>query len=706
MGIALLKSLTVIVIYLYVGISALLVAIVDLRRKTIEASPWARRAVPFIFLLASAGVLLCGRRFVLRYDRIINPDEALMAANAMQTHHGWLNWNIVDPLTSGPLNSMVLAWPYLFGGDITLYSTRLTGIACVYGMAASLFLALRRMSDDRVAIITVAPVVIYFAGLSFGEFVHYSSEQFPILLLAIAIYLFARSFGVNHLGYLIGAAFVVGMAPFAKLQAAPMSAVIGGFVVARAAVTGLQGGGLKSVGRNVAAVVCAGALPAIIFLVPLYVLGGFDDFVKSYFIQQRLRVTVWNNPLPALIHGVPVFSSVPESYILWFVIAVIVIGFAAAGVGIYLIVAPTIVWSLALGATLVPVAFVSIAVPGRTFFHYLLLAIPALIICGGAVFAAAVLLVGADSRRGALLRWLMLGLGLAMVNFALHLEEGRSFARVEEAFLQGQPFTAAHTLAWLRPTKTDHLVCWGWQAECYVNAAIAPGTREATNENQLYKTALNPYFRTRFLSDFLRSNPDFVVDVVAPGSFAFTTPASQGIESFPEFSKIIARDFVLMSHVDPPGRCPRIYVRRTRLAELDKSLVTFTKITATGSIVGHPVESLDDRSIFETCDDNWLLPPGKLGTVTIEFRQAGPLASVAILNTRNLSKGDYASDRVRFSARFVGKTIVVKELTLEPFPRWTYIRFDKPVEADSLTIDILSYRGLGAGLNEVKAYRD
>ena len=100
------------------------------------------------------------------------------------------------------------------------------------------------------------------------------------------------------------------------------------------------------------------------------------------------------------------------------------------------------------------------------------------------------------------------------------------------------------------------------------------------------------------------------------------------------------------------------------------------------------------------------MPKGTFGSVTIDFHKAEPLASVAILNTRAGGRGDQASEKVRLSGRLGGETVVVHELLLEPFPRWTYFRFDKPVTADGLRIDILSYRGVGGGLNEVKAYRD
>src|SRR6186713_114095 len=88
-----------------------------------------------LYLLACAALVLLNRVHILQFDQVINPDEAMMAASAMRTRHGWLSWDIVDPQTSGPLNATILAWPYLFGKDITLFSARLTGIACILGAA-------------------------------------------------------------------------------------------------------------------------------------------------------------------------------------------------------------------------------------------------------------------------------------------------------------------------------------------------------------------------------------------------------------------------------------------------------------------------------------------------------------------------------------------------------------------------------------------
>jgi hypothetical protein len=685
----------------YVAIVAFLVAAGSSSRG---AKTRSRRwlIVPVTYLLSSLALLLLARSPFLRYDLIMNPDEAQMAANAMLSHYGWLNWNIVDPTTSGALNSAILAWPYLFGGDITFFSTRLTGLACVFATLVFLFLALRRLSDDSTAVIATAPSVIFFAATTNFDFISYSSEQLPILLLAVAVCFFVWSFNADRLRYWVGAALVLGLVPFAKLQVAPIAATVGAFVLARAIGTSLRSGGARLAAQRGAVVTGAAALPALILLVPLALSGGFDDFLKSYLVRNlSVGFADWHNPLPGI--NTPMFSALLGAYAAIFGLAVLSITLSARRVRARPTITPIVAWTLTLGLVLVPVTFVSIVVRGRAFPHYLMLAVPALVTLGGVGIDLAVIFVDACSGLSAGVRWVSLVVALAIVLPVAHDKQQRP--RPHPAFLQGQPFTAARTLSWLRPTGSDRMVCWGWRPQCYVDAAIAPATRETTNESQQL-WAGNSYFRSRFLADFARSQPDFVIDVVAPGGFLLTNPKTNGIATFPEFAKIIADDFDLVSHVDPPDRCPRLYIRRTRLAELDRSRIAFASLTATGSMDGHPATALDDGSILDTCDDNWLLPEKTLGAAIIDFRETAPLRAVAILNTRNGNYGDRASDRIRLSVRREGKAIAAMELTLEPFPRWTYYRFDQPVAADGLIIEVLSYRGVGGGLNEVKAYRD
>lgn len=137
--------------------------------------------------------LLISRWTILEFDQVINPDEALMAANAMQSHYGWLNWNFADTLTAGPLDSMVLTWPYIFSGDITLFSTRLTGVVLLGLALTSLYGTICSLGNSRLALISIIPIYTYFIATNNFDFIHYTSELLPVFLISVSLYFYSLS---------------------------------------------------------------------------------------------------------------------------------------------------------------------------------------------------------------------------------------------------------------------------------------------------------------------------------------------------------------------------------------------------------------------------------------------------------------------------------------------------------------------------------
>lgn len=676
----------------------------------LEHSPSAsaRRWTSVAFLLANFCIIWISRRPVLRFDLALNPDEAMMAANAMRTRYGWLNWDIVDPITSGPLNSAILAWPYLFGGDITLYSTRLTGLFCVFGIVAFLFLAVRRISNPAIAVVAMTPCVLFFVVIKHFDFIHYSSEHFPAFLFAFAIFWFCGSFDRNGFGKLLCCAGVLGFVPFAKVQAAPIAFTVGAFVVARAALAGPPG---EAAVKRVALVSCLGLLGSAIFLLPLALTGGIGDAFKSYIVQPGLRAgSGWRDHIVSMTLHVVSFRSFVLACFSGAAIAVVTCLFGRLPGPHGSQWTQSQRWTAGLTLVVLPVAYGSIAFSGRDFGHYLLLAVPVLaLLCGISIIAIS---------KAAFPGWLR----IPVWQIASVIVLAGSFAgiadnewawgkftleRSDNAFQRGKTVQSAHSLAWLRPTKRDSVLCWGWDPKCYVDSAMRPATRETTNENQHYGLPLIDYFRERFLKDFAASHPDFVMDMVAPGSFSFERPEVEGLATFPALRDLVAKDFTLLSRVVPPGRCPRLYVRNTRLAQLDKSLIAFSEIRASGEKPGFEAAALDDRSVVETCNDNWLLPQLRLGNVTLRFEAVSPIKTVMILNTRrDPDGGKVGSGWIRLSMLHEDKVVHQQEFALMPFPFWSVIRLEEAVAGDAIKIDVLSFEGWGGGLNEVKVYRD
>lgn len=671
-----------------------------------RATSRAQRSAAAAFLAAGALFILVNRLAILRFDRPLNPDEAMMAAGAMRTLYGWLSWNILDLITSGPLNSAILAWPYLFGGDITMLSTRLTGLACVLGALGLWFCTVRKLTANlSAAMLALVPVTLFLAGTSYPDFVHYSSEHLPVLLLSLALFLFAASFDGDGLAKLTGSALVLGLVPFAKLQAAPIAAVIGAFVLVRAVVTRSSVG----IATRVAAVIAAALAGAVVFLLPLVLSGQLDDALKSYVVQPRLRTDAWTDRIPRMIYEMPLFAALLAAYAATFAAALLAFAHARRR-GAAVEMTQSWRWCATLAAVLLPVSYAAISFSGRDFIHYLLLSLPALVLVGGAAMSP-IAAAGARSRP----RLAVTQLGLLALFAALCLPAARHdaewgqfwYSRGGGIYQRGKLFEAPRMLAWLRPTARDSMVCWGWAPECYLDAAVRPATREPTNENQVYPLPLRDYFRARFLRDFNAGNPDVVVDAVAPGNFPLGDPKEADISAFPALREIVERDFARVSRVDPAERCPRVYVRKSRLAALDESLIAFSAIQASAAQPGHEATAVDDGSVFETCNDNWLLPLGTPGSLTLRFHRPAPLRTVAILNTRRVARDlPVGSHRIRLSIHHAGRVVHTRDVLMRPFPFWTTVRLDNALEADAITLDILSFIGVGGGLNEVKAYRD
>lgn len=677
----------------------LLVDVVRSPRADRNVARWPAAA----FLAASGAYIFFSRRPVLAYDLPINPDEAMMAANAMRFRHGWLNWDILDGITSGPLNSAILAWPLVLGGDITLYATRLTGLACVAGGVVFLFLAARRLAGTRGAILATTPAVIFLASTTSHNFVHYSSEHLPVLLLAISLFLFVRSFESERRVPLLLAAAALGFVPFAKLQAAPIAAAVGLFVLARCVATASS---RKDAVIRVALIVCAALAASLIYLLPLALSGGLDDAFKSYVTQPHFRSTPgWIDKIPDMLTHEQFFAALLACSILAVAAALVVWLFERRQAGRRMSPSPAVRWTALLAAFLAPVTYVSIAYSGRDFYHYLLLALPMLMLASAVAFARL-----AASPRKTAIQLAAFACSLAVMLPAAKAEwlwGIASFHRNLGAFQQGRMLETPRTLAWLRPQPRAGLLCWGWHPACYVDAGMTPATRETTNENQHIGTPLRDYFQARFLRDFTASAPDVIVDTVAPGSFGFTNPAVEGLQTFPPLADIAARDFSLLSRVADKDKCPRTYLRKTRLDALARSLVPFAAITASAEVENHPASAIDDRSVFETCDDNWLLPPGTLGSVTATFDAPAATKSVAILDTRRGPKGEWVGTyRVRLLIALNGTIVKTDEFGLRPFPYWTFHTLDRAVQADSVTVEVLQFRGFAGGLNELKVYRD
>src|SRR5690348_15453056 len=114
------------------------------------------RVIPnldYLYIAFAAFYIFYGRWLSIIYPIPLNPDEAQMAANTLRiTFHGF-NWNALDGTTVGPLNSLILLWPYIIGWDVTFSTTRLTAGVLLFFVCSLLYFAIKILGGRFLALL-------------------------------------------------------------------------------------------------------------------------------------------------------------------------------------------------------------------------------------------------------------------------------------------------------------------------------------------------------------------------------------------------------------------------------------------------------------------------------------------------------------------------------------------------------------------------
>lgn len=675
------------------------------------STEWAvLKALDLLVMAFIAIVLVYGRWASIVFPFPLNPDEAQAAANALRIKVYGFNWSVLDGSTNGPLDSLVVCWPHLFGWDVTMSTVHLTACALLFFVCLFVYLSIKTLCGRGFAVALVSPLVLFYSFTGNRNFLHQSSELLPVALLVAANYLAVRlSVGrsqPHRFRYLVFAllGILLGAVPFAKLQGAPLTVVVGlyAFILA---VTDPSKGRL----RNSLALVCGGLAPALGFLLPLFVSGHIQDFWRSYvawaflYVQQPLsfadvlgmlstelllRYTAYFMSMLGLVSLLHVYIAAPHRE-------------DAGRSGRYDIV---------YGLALVVVAFWVIAKPGNDFGHYLMFFPPF-----GVMFCAYAARAFAGQRKHVLL-FAGYYVALAAIFIALYqvydtkeYERKYSDAALRPLLHQSFRVESPHLLSWL-PIPATHLLVWGWMPQWYVWSGLTPSSRETNTALQIDDSALQGYFRSRFMADIGQDSPDIIMDAVEQGSFYFDKPWKYGPQVFPEFSAYLSSGYTLLTPWQPHDGCPKLYVRNEYKAVIDRRLVLPASVTTSADFLGEKspfngANLFDDSVTEDSCIDYWLLPTRTLGSVDVRFQKIEPVSRLMILNTRNGGYLDRATDRIDVKLLKSGAVVSDRQLAMQPYPYWTSIDLDNPTQADELQVSILSYFGRGGGLNEIKIFR-
>lgn len=504
-----------------------------------------------VYLTGALLLLVMMRLPVIVFNRELNPDESQILSHAITLAQDPVYWRSVDGTTIGPLDNYLLVVPKLLGFQINYTSGRFMGLLCVAGAWILTFAAIRNWFGSGLARrISLVPL-IFLAFVQDVDFVHNSSEQLPVFLLALTLWLLSgldlKSVPRVTRLYFLG--FIAGAIPFAKLQAVPLVAVMvicAFWFCYRWLRTGQ--------GYTPTLMLILGGLtvPALFLLFTLR-FGVFTDLIDFYLLGNMIYAggSGWMD-IPSKFFSIVKLAPDFQVFIL-----VLLVPMLLGLIRIARLDLPERK-GISLPFTILVLVFASIYAvtkSGNDFVHYLNLCIipPTLL----AAYGLPKIEKWAFAFPVALLLWFG-------GNDAYHfVNEHRlnNFDSVGARVLWESPVVKEIKK---RSQKDDYMVVWGWQCVYYVEAQLAHGTAENHSERSIFDQPMRARYRSRYLSDMERTKPVFVVDAVGKNSLWVQDKKTQGIQSYPELYRYLQSHYTYTGEFDDT----RLYIRNDRVQNL------------------------------------------------------------------------------------------------------------------------------------------
>jgi len=507
------------------------------------------RLVPERFFICLSILLLIFMRLpVIVFNQELNPDESQMLSHAITLFKDPLYWRSVDGTTIGPLDNYLLVIPRILGFQLNYISARLIGIICSCGSLLFLFFAVKNWFGSTTARTALIFPLVFLSFTQEKDFVHYSSEQLPVFLLSLSLWLLSRitenSGSLKRNALFLG--LIAGCIPFAKLQAVPQ-AILVVLVALWVCYRRLQ---LRNDSRPLIMLLLGGLTFPIITFIWAYSFGVLTDLIDFYlfgnviYAQGNDTVSIPMQFLQ-LIDQSADFRSFTIILIIPFIAAIIKIFQDSAVRKKNYVVRFTILF-------LVLASIYAVTKSGNNFTHYLNFCI-----IPWTLLAA----YGLPAFR----KWhaafsILILIWFAATDAFYFKKEHRlnSYASSDKSAFMESPVVKA-LKKYSRPD--DYMVVWGWQSSYYVEAQLAQGTAESHSERCIFNHPMRQKYLHRYVSDIERTKPAIVLDAVGKNSLWLQDKKTQTIEKFPELYAYIQKNYGFVGSFDDT----RLFVRKDRL---------------------------------------------------------------------------------------------------------------------------------------------
>lgn len=520
---------------------------------TREKNPPAAPRPNWPWWLLVAATLACFRWPLLWVPHQQNPDESQLIAGAITLWHDPVFWRSVDGGTAGPPDFFALLPAAWADGVASFAVARAISLAAIFATLVFAGETIALVAGAAVARLAVLPALAFFSFTTAPDFTHASTEVMPVLLLAAAGWLAVKNSAAPSRARVWLFAVVVGAAPWAKLQAAPLAAALWALVAWRETRPGRPAALMP---------LLAGALlPTFTAFAFTAATGQLEHLVVPYFLNNAAYI------------GAPQFSwtgnaaaqwlnATLDGYVaLWLAGAVLFVAgvFALARVRT---APPPLRGAVIVALVLLAAGVVSALGPRRPSLHHVQFLLLPLGWLGGVALAVA--WPALSPSNGSRARPLIVA-GIFLACTLVPQLAWRAFGADPFAAINTARPSAAHAqlaeLVRRFSARDEPLAIWGWRSSLYVEAGRRQATRQAHTEAQIYAGRWQRYFLQRYLEDFQAANPPVFVDAVGPGNFAFEAPQFAH-EAFPPLREWVRTHYTLVAPLDGT----RLFVRNDRLA--------------------------------------------------------------------------------------------------------------------------------------------
>jgi len=648
----------------------------------------------FFFFFFFFLILLFRLESSLFFPGILNPDEFQIAATGMRLKFGY-SWDNIDNITSGPINSIVTSWPYLFGFEITLFFIRFTALVLILIKFILIYKILIKLTNFKNSILLIIPYIIFYLLTSDKNFLHFNTELVPTVLSLILLKLYLEK-NLNNFFIFLSGAIVVTIF-FTKIQFIFISFFFF-FLFLK----------LYFFKKKILFFFLGYLTFAFIFLIPVIINSKLVDFLYSYIFinltwtETRGWLNLGKEVANLVIDNKKTFLSEKFFYHIKFnsVIYLVLIYLAILTAIIYRskknyyeIIKNCFCW-------LFLISFLSAILPGRFNFHYFSIFIPFLIIYVSSI------LKNINLNKN----YFFFFFSLIFLIFVFFEKKNYYNKNQIPLYLNQNFFEKSDLYNGLFGTEFNGLLVWGWKPEWYIFSSLMPASREAITINQLRETNFRSYYNQRLLNDFKKSSPGIVVDSVNINSFYITDKSLRIKNLKNSLSDHIVSNYDLVANNN--DECAGIYLKKKIYENFKskniqiKSIILFSDSFNKQLNTNQIIIPLNDLSVNEElCNNYWLGDNSGKSTLKISLKKREIASKLNILNTSNSLKYDFGTKEVEIKTFTNNKLVEKKKILLNLYPKWTLVDLQHLVPIDRIDLDIISFYGKGAGLNEIQIFK-